>query len=528
MSQIKERYIWAAFIVVIIIGALYFRYFYQPSYSISVNVAAPSGKAYSFQSIPISISVSNNGSATIDNISFGLYINGNTTRIYKAYIPAGKQATVTYNFTPANSGAYKFSVVVDPSNLYNIADRSAAQGSATLTVSPTEKATPYSNFPNGAESQDISLMKPQGYVATLYFVNFTKDFLITGSVQANNFLYPTLDVLASYINNITISHAYYPGHNLTSVWISGYINANTIDAAAQGQGINISQENSVSVMNFGNSTTLCTWYSGGWTKMLISIAADNCTAYTANTTDSINFSSVYYELKNRNISLLNYYGYGPGVKYAGDISANANALVYESLAEGSNFSNICYGLTFNMSNNSFCRMIILQGNTTADQLNRITKSYNLSIWWIPTANATIPALNNAINLSSSYVLPGNSIAFISAYSNQCILTKDITCNNPVFASNTTELRIGINITDNYGSPITLNGVACSLGGTAPLTKLDVLLASDKKTTVYMPCYYSGKEVNSSIVPAGDELYLKLNYTYNNIANTTYGAAYIES
>ena len=105
MAKIKERYLWAAFIVLIIAVSLYLRYYYQTPLSINVSMASFSSAVYPYQTIPIPISILNTGSSTINNISFGLYINGNITRTYRAYLPVGKRATIPYNFTPTSSGS---------------------------------------------------------------------------------------------------------------------------------------------------------------------------------------------------------------------------------------------------------------------------------------------------------------------------------------------------------------------------------------------------------------------------------------
>ena len=212
-------------------------------------------------------------------------------------------------------------------------------------------------------------MSPRGYAATLYFDNFTKYFYITSSSQVNSLLYPALSIFSSYINRIAVSHAYYSNYSLASIWISGYISPSSIDAAAAGKGINVTKYKNVSVMNFGNGTTLCSWYSGGWTKTLVSMYGKNCTAYMANTTNEFNYSNLYFDLKNRNMSLLNYSGYAPNLTYAGDISVNSNAIVFESIMKGANFSNTCSGNIFNLSNNSYCVQTLYQGNETMNQID---------------------------------------------------------------------------------------------------------------------------------------------------------------
>lgn len=526
MVNIKERYIWIAFIAVVIVGSLYLRYYYQAPVSITVSMSTAPGQLYPFQMARIPISISNTGGSTINNISFGVYNNGNITTTYKAYIPAGKQATVYYNFTPKTSGTYEISVVADPSRLYDISNRQSAQASIPVTVLQPEAAAPYSNFPANSVSQDFFNMSPEGYLITaFYFNNFSKYFYITGSIPVDSFIYPALDTFSSYkeIDQMAISHAYYSNYSLAAIWIKGYITPAAIDVAAQGKEINVTRQGNVSIMNFGNATTLCSYYSSGWTKMLISIGGKNCTAYSATTSNKFNYSSTYGMLKNSRTSLLNYSGYNMNLTFSGDIFANQNAIVFESLMKNGNFSNICYGNIYNISNDSYCMQTMQQGNITLEQLNRLAGAYNVSVWWLPIhANLTQKAANYAFNLSGSYSLPGTKDIFVSAYANRCIFTQSIGCVSPLFVSNATALRIQISLINGYNKTLTINRIGCTLVGNFTLSSIDSVVAPGKNTTVYMPCFNYGKEINSTIIPYGVPFKVELNYSYGAAANTTYG------
>ena len=58
MAEIKEKYLWGAFIFLVIIGSLYLRYYYQPQISISVKIL-PTKSVYPYQIVPIPISITN-------------------------------------------------------------------------------------------------------------------------------------------------------------------------------------------------------------------------------------------------------------------------------------------------------------------------------------------------------------------------------------------------------------------------------------------------------------------------------------
>ena len=522
MSEIKEKYLWAAFAVVVIVGSLYLRYYYQPQISISVKILS-TNSVYPYQIAHVPISITNTGSATINNISMGIYVNGNITQTYKAYIPAGKQALVYYNFTPKTSNTYSISAVVDPSKLYNIPDRQSAQNTTEFSPLVPQKPTPFINFPpNPAGGQDIFYMNPRGYIATLYFDNFTKYFYLTGSNQANNFLYPAIDVFSSYISQIAVSHAYYSNYSLASIWVKGYVIPTTFDAAAEGKGMNITKINNVSLLNLGNSTTICTWYSGGWTKLMVSLGGSNCTAYTKLTNNTLAPNNLYYTLRTRNSSLLNYSGYVYNLSFAGSITATQNALYFESLSYNGVLDNTCYGNILNLSNTSYCLQALYQGNTIMNKISALKGEYNTTVWYIPTLNTTTQAFNAAINISKEYSFPGARITYVSAYANKCAIGAGLICNNPAFTSNTTTLKISLNITNQLSNTITLNNIGCVVLGNYTTSEIGVAVQHNKSAILSFPCYNYGKMLNSSIIPMGVPLSLKLNYTYNGVTNTTYG------
>ncbi len=90
MVKVKEIHIWIVFFVLVIAGALYLRYYYQPSISLNLSfVGNDSHLFYPYEQVSVPISVQNTGSSEISDLSFGIYTNNNLTRTYKMTIPAG-------------------------------------------------------------------------------------------------------------------------------------------------------------------------------------------------------------------------------------------------------------------------------------------------------------------------------------------------------------------------------------------------------------------------------------------------------
>lgn len=526
MVKIKEIYLWAVFIVILIAIASYFRFYYQPTLSISIQMQSNNYTIYPYQKVTIPIKINNTGQSTINNISIGLYINGNTTRIYRAYLPSGKQATVDFNYTPTSPGEYLIEAEADPGHLYNIINRQDSYAKTTVRVLQQEIPAPQINFPNGTDGLDTFNMNSRGYVASLYFDNFTKYLYLTGSQEVNSFLYPVIDVYSQYISKIYVSHAYYKNYTLAAVWIQGYISNSSISEAAIGEGINQSQSRGITTIDFGNSTTLCAWYSGGWTKILVSIFGENCTSYI-----NKNFTHLLPSgkqtstlLKNKNASILNYTGISQNLTYSGDLSLESNSIVFESIMHGENFSNICYGNILNISNISYCDNQLLQGNVILDQLERLQGSYNASVWWIPESNASQSGFNYSLKLIGSYNFTGQHISFVSAYADSCVFNSNITCSNPFFQTKPPNLIINLTLADSYNSTIILTGIACSLIGNTTFSKINVTLAPGSTTSVPSPCYNYGKIINSSIIPINIPLHMYLNYTLDGKGQKTEGFA----
>ena len=111
MAKIKEIYLWIAFFIIVVAVAGYIRYFYQPTLALNVSFAGGNGNSfYPYQAVSAPIYVQNTGSSEIQNLSFGLYVNGTLARTYLVTIPVGKSVTVDYNFTPTSKGTLSMSV----------------------------------------------------------------------------------------------------------------------------------------------------------------------------------------------------------------------------------------------------------------------------------------------------------------------------------------------------------------------------------------------------------------------------------
>ena len=112
----REIYVWLVVILAVAFAGLYLRYFYQAQIGIelSLNTTGLNTSLYPYQRFSLPIVVSNTGGGAIENLSLGVFINGNLTVPYKVTLPQGKQAIIRYNYTPSTPGAYNIMVSADP------------------------------------------------------------------------------------------------------------------------------------------------------------------------------------------------------------------------------------------------------------------------------------------------------------------------------------------------------------------------------------------------------------------------------
>jgi hypothetical protein len=525
--RVRETYIWIAFAIIVIAVASYFRFYYQPSLSLNVSVGSGVRSLYPYQLLSIPITITNTGSASFSNLSLGLYINGNVSRVYKASIPAGKQATIYFNYTPTESGSYNISVVADPGRLYDITDRQQTHSSTVVQVMQASRADPYSAVnPEGLISSDSFNLSAAGYTMASYlYNNFSADKLeLTASHPLNNFLYPMLDVYAPYIHQVSIAHAYYNKTYLVSMWIEGYLMPSAIYNAALGKSLNATTQGNLTVINLGYNTTMCSWYSQGWIKSLAVVGNESCTMVYNRTYSYTYTSPLYARLKDVNTSILSYSGFYSNISYAGDISIRNSSFVYRSLMSGPNFSNVCWGTVYRIDNSSYCGAFY-EGvsNSVLVKYERLVGSYNISVWSLSSENELQNSINTDQGINAGYNFTGQKIGFVSgfSYSNTCYIDSNVICSNSTFTHNALSLRLK----NTYANSITLSSIECVGSGAGEATQLDgMVLSPGNSVNMSTPCYVDGNVITGAIL--GSTFGLDLHYIADNKTITSNGYAYI--
>ncbi len=540
----KEIYIWTAVIVVILAVALYFRYFYQPLLSVALSIGGGStAHLYPYQKATFDINVFNNGSSAIANLSLGVIVNGNLSTLYKVTLPAGKQTTITYNYSPTKAGNYSISVVADPGKLYNLADRSKTQVNASISVIAAENATPSELLPkqNMTSSRQAFLTNGAYLLGTYLFDQFNvSSFRLTGNGQIDVFLKPVLNLTSYYIRNISVAEANYSGNaSVYSIWIKGYLSPNIFSAATIGSSLsttNVStKEGTATFIKMLNDTTFCSWYSGGWLKILAEQNTSAC--YSLINASSENSSAVQIqglqgkfgsEAKIENATLLGNYSFsGTGGDYLAGLSLITNSsFIYDTISNLSGARNsTCYGVVSSLNGTSFCSTYLFpkSGQIGGISLIRTTAyrgAWNLTAYSLVNTSIVLAQVESAAEILGKFNVSGTSLVFTSGLVNSCMFNESFVCSDMRYANGVASFRI----TNNMSSEARLNSIKCYSTASAISFPLNVTLASGAGTNISSSCYNIATKLNGTTLNL--HLGLTLNYTVMNSTRLLTGSAFI--
>jgi len=539
----REVYFWVILAAVILSVALYFRYFYQPQISLVLGMSSIHSQLYPFQKATFSIDAFNNGTTLITNMSIGVQINGNLTTLYKLTLPAGKQATIVYNYTPELPGTYKITALADPGMLYNIADRAKVQANKTLTVLVPQNAMPEQMLPkeNLTVSQSSNLDN-RGYLLATY-LNSQYDmnrFALTDNKDVNKLLNPIFNLTATYIRNMSVASAkYVNGASAYSIWMKSFIAPNIFSVQASASKLNwtnsSSKEGAVTVIRLSGTTSFCSWYSGGWIKMFAYAGNSSCfsivNASVSNATSHLpsGESPMFYnKLTILNSTLLgNYTGIsGPGSSYAAKLALFSNSsFIYASISNNTPQTNQCFGLIRTDNGTSYCSTYLMpkSGNVSALSLVRTTAylgAHNLTVLSLVNTSFAMEQISVSINMLKGFNVSGTPTAFMSGIVNTCAFTESFPCSNAVYSNGT----ISFTIKNDAGSAIKLNNFKCYTLGAAIGPLLNATLQNGSSANVSTGCY--GPSGRISGISLGLKLNLEMNYTIGNETRNQRGSAFI--
>lgn len=536
----KEVYLWLILIVVVALAALYLRYFYQAQIGLelSLNTTGINLTMYPYQRLELPIIIYNSGASAIENLSVGLFTNGNFTVPYAITLPQGKQVVILYNYSPSKPGTYNIVVTADPGKLYNIPDRSKTTASISLVVKVPENASSYALLPNANRTsvQETNLDKG-GYVVQAYLGNkyTTSDFALIKSTQINKILAPLLNDTFNDIYNMSVSTAEYANNDSEySIWIRGYLNASVVLSLFSKASTSASQNvhtpfGNVTYITLPNSTTLCGWYSGGWLKLFGYVGSRTC--YQVLSTGAKNGTSPSFvkmpDLTNVT-SLANYTGSGINGKYAATLSLTPDSFIYAKISNGTSAvaSDTCFGIVDSVNGISYCSTYISSisgqiGNLSLVRTSAYVGNYNLSVFSLSNTSELFYQVPININVVKGFGISGNYLRFTSALADTCAFNASFPCSNMTFANGV----IRINVENDFGSAVKLNSLGCLTRGLFNSSNLGGLaLAPGKSANLTASCFSNGAVLKGILLNLN--LNLLLNYTIANRSQTLTGKAQV--
>jgi hypothetical protein len=540
----REIYLWLLVIVVIVGIALYFRLFYQPVISISLGISSQTpATLYPYQKAQLRITVFNNGSSGVNNMSLGVTVNGNLTTLYKVMLPAGKQTMIAFNYSPTSAGAYAIEVVADPGKFYNIANRSAAQASYSLTVVAAENAMPSSMLPKqNILSFKSSSLNGGGYLISAYLSDRygISRLALTSNPALDRFLEPVLNLTSYYIKNVSVAQATYNDNSSAyAIWIRGFVAPNIFSVATSGSSLsttNVStRAGTVTYIKLLNNTSFCSWYAGGWIKILAAYNGSGCTMFvneTANASSQVElpglnsmFGSRFAAIKNSS-SIGNYSGISGSGDYVGRLLFFRNSsFVYAGIENTTYRNSTCYGVLSLENGTSYCSTYLFSksqqiGNLSLIRTTAYKGAYNISAFTLVNTSLALAIVPAVVGALQSLNVSGNSLLYKSGIVNSCTFNASFPCSNMSYLNGVATFSL----LNNMHSAVKLNSVECYTTGGALPSMMNKTIQSGNSLSISVPCFNLTSQLGG--LALGLHLNLALNYSRSNVTQVLTGSAFV--
>ncbi len=538
----NEIYFWVAVVVIVAIAALLFRYLYQPSIDIGIGVhGSIPAHLYPYQKVVLSILAANNGTAAIENMSLGVFVNGNLSTLYKVTLPAGKQTTIYYNYSPTEPGAYNILVEADPAKVYDIADRQSSFGSISFSANASTPAAPWVILPGNYTYSSGRFLSAGGYAISGYiYDNYGAsrfDALPTG--QAGTFIEPVLNLTYNYIKNMSIAEAQYGNYSAYSLWLKGYLAPGIFAVAARGANLTATSANStvgnVTLIDMRNGTSFCSWYSQGWLKVLTvssntvgCMSLINASAELNTPAPANNISAMFGDsLAPSNTTLLGAFN---GTDYMGSYAAslyvlNNASFISEAITKQNTNSNLCYGVLGAYDNVSYCSTYIVPssgklGSTALIETTAYKGGYNISALSLVNASAVLDQVSVAEGLLGRINVSGPSVAFLSGISSTCSLGSAFGCSNLTYDNGT----VSVTIRSMLNESARINSAGCYKFANIYPTPENKTLAPGALMALSLRCYNMTTPISG--VALNLHTNLGINYTIGSSTVDDVGSAFI--
>ncbi len=536
----REIYLWALFFIAVIAGALYFRYYYQPGINLSLKVNAAQGSAFPYQKVDVPITLTNVGGSPITNLSFGVFVNGQLHTLYKVTLPPRRNVTIPFNLTFSGSGKYNVEAIADPDKLYNIVNRSSVQDNVSIYVYNDSADRPYEYLPSGAVARQDGSMDNFGFDAASYLEqNYNiSQYSVFKMTQVNGFLEPIINLTSAYIRNLSYSYAVYENGTAYSLWMNGYVEPGIIGIAARAANLSTATAGTgvgnVTLVYINGNTTVCSWYEGGWIKVLAYEGNAPCTSLLGHNSTGLywtlvgskpysGLTRIYNGSADANFSS---WSLLTKVASAGTLKLGGNrAVTLASVSSNQSVNSTCYGVISTLNGTNFCSIYLLQSggiirNLSLIRTYAVVNSYNLSVLALTNTSAIESQIGESMALINGLDVYGKSVNFTSGVKNTCLFNANFTCTNATLMNDTLYIKLRSLVS----SPINITGISCFWNTPGPRASENYSLAFNQSADISALCYNSTNALSGGYINL--KLGLVVDYNSNGRNLSDFGSAYI--
>ena len=521
--------------VVIVAGALVFRAFYVPSMSAVLNFSRDLNKTvvmYPYQKMYFPFTVKNTGSVPINNLSVGVFVGGNLTEVYMIALPPGKNLSITFNYTALKPGNYLLSAILDPGKVYNIRSRSETQDSLNILVLAQSKVAPY-EFINKSDSLEYETTNStiegyliQKYLETSYGIDTPE--AIGMSQKSALFFNQLINLTQNYV--VRVVSAYKKSENASEVylWMQGYLSPSIIGYFAKGLNltnttIRVGSRN-ITLVELGNKTTLCSWYSGGWLKSLVYEGNKNCIYVSGNlSVGNQSIPNPPNTAENASVLAYHYTSYMGNASYSSLRIIN-NTILYTVFGNRSSREYPCSGTIENRSGREYCStyMLPLSGESSNLSLVKTVGMFgNLNITTFALVNGS--RAGSAVDLSIQD-MEGLGFSGKGANFTQSVLGTCQTENFSCYGVLLSEGLLNLEIKNTLNKSVTIKSISCYMGNLKESTPLEIAVSAGNASELSTPCYDNTNIINA--FAPGETLNISIGYSLNGTPLSSEGKVYV--
>lgn len=492
------------------------------SYDIVVTVQRNgSGTVYPYQSSALLVRLTNNGSSTVSGIPVGFYVNGAQTNYTTYTILPHQTLNITENYTYGAAGPYLFQVVTDPGNVLDISDRGASKASLYINATAPKPANVYLSIPNSNitftesfSSSGVGLYTITKLDGTYYLPPLSD---ITGfDKKVLPYVFEDLYTYVVYANGAYAE--YKNGTSAYTAWLQGPVDLKDIGLVLSSFNIKLSATTGPAgpllFARLGNTISLCSYYSGGWTKVTEfyneslpstceNLATSNYSANESNTLIAVLKSNANLTKYRSGFLYLNSTGLGSVVSYDGNNTYLTNvfqntygvftgSILYHQPSNVLLLNSTCGGLIYSSNGVSVCSTVVPQLNGEINQSyglvdsKYLTDTYTIDMYSLVADSQLIGAHDNAAHLIGKLGVNQTSLQWQPRVKNSCTLN-DSSLGCSLLSFNASTNVATISVTDINYSKLGLTAINCEAASGFRWTLLNYTMSKGQTLNISIAC-----------------------------------------